>query len=331
MSMKNKYKQLTLSERDRICVLRNKGLSINEIAKRIGRNKGTVSRELKRNSSKKHGCYLSGRANERATQRKSLSAQRPKLKTKYIRTYVIAKLKDGWTPEIIAGRLRRKGKQYSISHEAIYQFIYSYEARKYLKLIKYLPRSHRRRYPRAHSHHHKVLHVPERVSIKERPSYIETRKTYGHWEADTAGRTRIRTHLAAMLERKSRLLLLNKLKRKTAKNFSRIINRTLCKVPKNLMKTITYDNGCENHEHQRTNKVLGTKSYFCEPYHSWEKASVEQAISLVRRFFPKTTNFGRIPVSKIKRVQRLLNNRPRKCLNYKTPLEVFNAGVALAR
>lgn len=137
--------------------------------------------------------------------------------------------------------------------------------------------------------------------------------------------------IQVVTERKSRLTKLNKLKRKVAREMSSSLNRKLSRIPQNMLRTITYDNGPENHEHTRTNRVLGTRSYFCEPYHSYERGTVENTIGLIRRFLPKKTDFSKISKNEIRSIERWLNNRPRKCLGFKTPAEVFkSAGVALS-
>jgi len=132
------------------------------------------------------------------------------------------------------------------------------------------------------------------------------------------------------VERKARYTKLAKLTKKGSRQMSIALVRRLSRIPTPLRRSITYDNGSENTEHLRTNRLLGTRSYFCEPFHSWERGTVENTIGLVRRFFPKKTDFARISKSRIQSVERWLNNRPRKCLGFKTPAEVFkSAGVAL--
>ena len=132
-----------------------------------------------------------------------------------------------------------------------------------------------------------------------------------------------------MLERKSRKVRLAKLLAKTSRHFKNALTRRLSRYPKHMRKTITYDNGSENVQHMDINKVLGTQSYFCNPFHSWEKGSVENVIGLVRVFLPKSTDFAIITKEQLKRVENLINERPRKCLGYKTPNEDFTSSVAL--
>jgi IS30 family transposase len=328
--MNKQYTQLSSEERDRIAVLRAEGKKSSKIAQILGRNKSTICRELKRNKSSVYDVYLSHKAHERAAKRKREAAQRPRLKDKVIMCYVIEKLRLGWSPEQIAGRIPQELPGQAISHEAIYQFIYDKQTLKGVDLRPYLPRKHRKRLPRGHSRKHRNLHIPQRVSINERPAHINERLEYGHWEADTMIARQSVSSLAVLLERLSRRLHIAKLPAQSARNLRTAINRRLSRHPHHLRKSITYDNGAENVEHMLTNKVLGTQSYFCEPYHSWEKGSVEHALSLIRRFLPKKTNLDTITKEQVKWIESLLNDRPRKCLSYKTPNEVFNQAVALA-
>lgn len=327
--MDKKYTQLTIEERDRIAVLRAQDKKSSEIAKILGRNKSTICRELQRNKSSTYNVYLSHKAHDRAVKRKTKAAQRPRLKNKAIMSYVITKLHLGWTPEQIAGRIPQELPGQTISHEAIYQFIYDKETLGDIDLRPCLPRRHRKRLPRGHSRKHRKLHIPQRISIKERPVHINERLEFGHWEVDTVISRQSSSSLAVALERLSRRLHIAKLPAKSARNLRISLNRSLGNHPTQLRKSITYDNGSENVEHGLVNKTLGTQSYFCEPYRSWEKGSVEHAISLIRRFLPKKTNFAIITKEQVKQIEKLLNNRPRKCLGYKTPNEIFNQAVAL--
>lgn len=327
--MKNTYTQLSSEERDKIAVLRARGLFLKDIAQVIGRNKSTVSRELSRNRAPIYNVYLPHKADARAKERKQQAGKRSRLKDPMIERYIIAKLKLGWSPEQIAGRLSKDHPHLSISHEAIYQYIYDKETRKKTDLTVYLARVHRKRKFFGQSHRHTKSHIPNRVSIDQRPEYIDKRIQLGHWEADTAVSRQSKKALAISLERSSRMIHISKLSAKTSHNLARALTNRLNRYPQRLRKTITYDNGSENVKHQRINKALGTKSYFCNPYHSWEKGSVENSISLIRRFLPKKTDFAIISYYQIRKIENLLNNRPRKCLNFQTPLEKFNSSVAL--
>lgn len=324
------YSQLSFQERDWLAVLRAQGLSIGEMARRLQRNKSTISRELRRNRAPTYCSYGAGSAERRARQRKKLAARRPRLKNKRIRTYVRAKLHLGWSPEQIAGRLPLKHPGLNISHEAIYQYIYQPNVRRQENLVPYLPRAHRRRQEKGHRHTHRDPHIPERISVRQRPDHIMSRKQVGHWENDTVTSRKSLAALNVIVERKTRFTKISKLQRRTARNTRCAITKTLSHYPAKARRTITYDNGKENVEHRETNAVLGTKSFFCEPFHSWEKGTVENTVGLVRRVFPKKTDFDHVSTEDIKALERRLNNRPRKSLHFRTPKEMFKQTVALA-
>lgn len=327
--MKKRYKHLSSEERDKIAILRAEGKSRNEIARMIGRDKGTVSRELRRNGSRIYDVYLPHKAQERSDKRNQQTHRRRRLKDALIRRYVIGKLKIGWSPEYIAGRIPIDYPGYRISHETIYQYIYAPEVREGINLVPYLARAYKRRLRRGYSRKHTKTHIPSRISIEKRPKYIGKRKQYGHWEVDTVVSRSSPSALVVAAERVSRLTKITRIDRKESSQLRKAVNRRLSHCPQHLRRTITYDNGSENVQHQRLNVELGTKSYFCNPYHSWEKGTVENIIGLIRRFLPKKTDFATIPIKYIKKIERMLNNRPKKCLNFRTPLEIFNKGVAL--
>jgi len=324
-----KYIQLSYEERDSIATLYAKGASLSEIAQTLQRNKSTISREITRNKAPIYNVYGACRAQNKAKERKEQAGHRPRLKNSTIRSYVIRHLRMEWTPEQIAGRLRQKYPQLSICVESIYRFIYDPEVRSKENFVPLLPRAHRIRNHFGQRRTHRDMHIPERKSILERPEHVQTRTQAGHWETDTVIARKSRAALHVTVERKSRYTKINKLERKTAKQVRISLNRFLAQYPTKLRRTITYDNGQENVEHVKVNKILGTRSYFCQPFHSWEKGTVENTIGIIRRTFPKKTNFDRVTLADIKRLERKLNNTPRKILNYKTPKEVFSKFVAL--
>ena len=324
--MENKYKHLSCEERDRIAVLRAKGCSYGSIARAIDRDKTTVFRELNRNRSPVYNVYLPHLADKRAKDRKSKSGERQRLKSSITRRYVATKLKIGWSPEQISGTLRKKYPKRSVSYEAIYQYIYDKKTRKRVNLDVYLPRAHKKRKLFGRGHHHKNKpHIPRRVSIDKRPKIVDKRTQPGHWEADTVISRQSKKALVVSLERKSRMIHIDKLTAKKSRKLVKAITGRLKHYPKGLRRTITYDNGSENVEHEKINKTLGTKSYFCNPYHSWEKGSIENVIGLIRRFLPKKTDFAIITHNRLRKIENLINNRPRKCLDYQTPREVMKS------
>jgi transposase, IS30 family len=325
---KETYTHITADERDCICALKAAGLSLRNIAQTIGRHHTTISRELKKNAAPVHsGYYLSHKAHERSVKRKSQAHQRDRLKNDLIRRYVELGLSLQWTPEEIAGRLSTDHKGQTISHEAIYQYIYK-ERRDF---IEFLPRHHRKRLKKGHSRKHRNSHIPNRVSIEERPQCVDNRKQEGHWEKDTLVSRESKACLDVSTERKSRYTILDLLEQRTAELSRTSLVNHLNVFPKNWRRSITYDNGSENTLHEEVNRILGTKSYFCHAYASWEKGTVEYTNGLVRRFFPKKTDFSRISIEHVKKVEFLLNTRPRKCLNYKTPVEILLHSGAIKR
>jgi len=212
-----------------------------------------------------------------------------------------------------------------VSHETIYQWIYT-EARHH---IRHLARAHRRRLRRGYSRKHTKAHIPGRIPLDRRPQAVAARRQIGHWETDTVVSRQSVAALQVVVERVTRYTKMKKLSRRSDPQMRIGLTRTLSRYPRPVRRTITYDNGSENTEHQQVNAVLGTRSYFCAPFHSWEKATAENTIGLVRRWLPKKTNFATVSVGTVKAIERWLNNRPRKCLDYKTPAEVFRASVAL--
>ena len=312
------YTQLSLTERELISIYKARGKSINEIGRLINRSASTISRELKRNAPPVHkNYYVGSRAHFRAKTRTSDSHKRPKLKNDLIREYVENKLKLGWSPEQISGRLDLDHPGDTISYEAIYQYIYKEQR----ELIKSLPRGHKRRQKRGHSKKHRNSHIPNRLSIENRPEKINSRKDPGHWESDTMGSRLSKAALVVNVERKTRVTMISKINHKTSFNTRDSIIGKLGALPQILRHTITYDNGYENSLHEDVNKALQIKSYFCTPNASWQKGTVENTNGLIRRFFPKKTDFLFISENDVQLVEFLLNTRPRKCLNYLTPYE----------
>lgn len=320
--MKN-YTHLSHDERDSLAIGINQGRSLRDIARELGRSPSTLKRELERNHGPK--IYTPHQAHERAMKRHHLAHKHSRLKSHALRHDVEALIMKGWSPEIISGRLNKKGKHLPISHEAIYQWIYTEAPH----LIPYLVRQHKQRFPKYHSRKHKKIHIPERVSIRERPAIVESREQPGHWEADLlVGKGSEALDVA--IERTSRFTRLMKIKDKTASSSSAALSAMLQHVPASLRRSITYDNGSENVNHLQLNEQLNTRSYFCEPFHSWEKGSVENRNGIIRRFIPKGTDLSTIPNQQIQLIENWINDRPMKCLKFQTPAEVYKSlGVAL--
>jgi IS30 family transposase len=291
----------------------------------MGRNPGTISRELRRNMPPiDRGIYRPHLAQDRAATM-WLHVGRPRgVKSRWAKWYIKRQLARRWSPELVAGRMALLRPNLAVSHETIYTWIY----RDAPELIRWLPRHHRTRKVRGHSRRREIR-ISGRIPIARRPHVANDRRRLGDWEADTMVTWRGQSALQIVVDRKSRYTLLNFLTGRTAKAMRVTLNRALGHLPRTLRHTITYDNGHENAQHQRVNASLGTRSYFCRPYASQERGTVENTAGLVRRFFPKRTDFNTIDSSKIKKVERWLNHRPRVILNFRTPAELFHRGVAL--
>jgi transposase, IS30 family len=328
--MPKQYNHLNQEERELIAQYRYEGKSLGFIAKALSRDRSSISRELSRNSSTEYKRYTPCRAHARAEQRWVTVHRRPRLKNDLIRRYVTKKLTEGWSPEQIAGRLPIDHPGQVISHEAIYQFIYDLQTESRLELIQHLRRANKKRKAKGIGRKEKKTKIPNRIPIDARPQSVENRKQYGHWEGDTLISRKSKAALHTMVERKSRLLLLSKLDRKSASETSKTIIKRLGQLPARGRRTLTLDNGTENANHEQVTAKLGLRCYFARPYASWQRGTNENTNGLVRWYLPKGTDFSKIGKDQLKRIERLINSRPRKCLRYKTPLEVAASSVALA-
>lgn len=324
--MNTQYAQLTLQEREKIFVLRARGKTASRIARVLGRHRATITRELRRNRAPTYNRYSAHSANKRSILRNKRRGRKPKLSNKALRQYVIRRLlKEQWSPEIIANQLPGYMPGLKISHETIYRFVYDPANPKRKELISALMRHFPKRKRRGYSRKHCKAHIPSRVPIKERSVIVLRRARFGDWEADTMVSRKSLAAVAVLLERRSRYAKLAKLKHKSAGCMRSAINRRLGRLPRHMRQTITYDNGSENTEHLLVNDCLGTRSYFCEPFHSYEKGSVEQVVGLIRRYLPKGCDLSRVSAQQLRMIEKKINNRPRKCLQYLTPAELMKS------
>lgn len=325
-----KYKHLSHFEREQVYDLSQQGLKKAEIARILGRPKSTVGREIERNSSvierrlnnspKKKKHYLPDTAQKKYEDRRRKSKTPYPLRNPFIHKYTITHLKIGWTPEIISGRLKTEFQE-QISHECIYQYIYSnHEKARELRLYEYLPRRHRKRREYTGRKTRRVL-IPNRTDISLRPEIVGSRGRFGDFEGDTIFGIGAGAALATVNERISRYLFIKKLMRKTAEEMKEAVVASLRGIKD--IHTLTFDNGSENINHEEMAAIIGIKIYFARPYHSWERGANERVNGLIRRFYPKKTKFDDISEEEIQHVQDLINNRPMKCLKWKTPAEVY--------
>lgn len=321
------YKHFILQERIVLFKGLKDGFSLRVMAEHLGRSPGSLCRELKRNAYKELG-YLPDTAQHKASGRRIKSKKYP-LKSQKIYQYVISKLKELWSPEQISNRIKIELPGYSINHETIYAYIYSKEA-KHLKLNRYLRWGHKRRRKRSGRKSQRVL-IPCRTWITERPDSVNKRKDIGHWEADSLMFSKQTSALLINVERLSRYTFATKMERKTSKFVVKIFISKFADLPEQLRRSSSVDNGSEFTKHQEITKALNMPIYFCHPYSSWEKGAVENINGLLRQYLPRNTNLKRINQKHIDEIIKSLNNRPRKCLNYMTPKEVFDSyrGVAL--
>lgn len=314
------YKHLTIHEREEIACGLEKGLTQNEIAQKLKRPASTISREINRNGTQiRQTQYRAHRAQLRSDVRKNESHKKIRLHDSKVRRYVISKLKAGFSPEQIAGRIAKDLPGCKTNHESIYLFVYQ----DCPELTEFLVWGRRKRRKRAIKAGKRVVKIPNRVMIENRPEEINERTSLGHWEADTVVSRKSKSALVVVRERKLQIMYIRKISRKTAHKMKIAVIDILKRFPKNLVQSITFDNGLENAAHELIAKALGVKTFFCNPYHSWEKGGVENGIGLIRRFLPKKTDFSLIPCSRIKKIEKILNNRPRKTLQFLTPFELL--------
>lgn len=318
-----KFRKLTKTERILIARLKNKGYSNKRIAKVLGRSASSIGREIKRNSFKGRfyePLHAHGKAETR--KKKAWGVKQP-LKNPKVYAYVLEKLRDGWSPEQIAGRLRHdhpKDKSWWICHETIYQFVYHPENKdKYW--WEYLRRKQKRRKKNKGRKVHRVR-IPDRVSIHKRPKTIDRRKQIGHWEGDSIVGKGHTNGLHTEYERVSSLTRFEKINRISAEETLIAQKKIFGPLPKFLRRSTTLDNGMEMAKHKGLKK-LSMETYFADPYASWQRGGNENANMWIRYYFPKGTDFTKISEEELKDVECELNNRPRKRLKFKTPMEVF--------
>lgn len=326
---KPKYQQLSGEERDLLSVLRAGGAGVRGIARELERDPSTISREVKRNRSEKYGKYLGHRAQGRAEQRCRAASQRARIRDPKVRKYVEEHLAKQWSPEQIAGRAKRK-RIGRVSHETIYRYIYDQgDPQRRKELIACLRRAHRRRKPRRAGRHDRRGKIPNRTPLTERPAEAATRRRKGHWEGDMMVSQQSKAALKVMVDRKSRLTRIKRVPRRTKELVTAATVSILMDYPLCQRRTLTLDNGLEYAGHEDITNETEVRCYFTRPYTSWEKPVVENTNGLIREYFPKRTDFKKVSDDEVQFVEDRLNDRPRKCLGFRTPNEAFYPSVAL--
>lgn len=329
-----KYKHLSVEEREII----QRGLwgkkSIRAISEELGRSPTSVSREIRSNLPREHFLYTPRLAHERALKQRKSRGRKERLKNSFIRDYVINHLKERhWSPEQISGRLSVDHPELHISHEAIYQFIYSKVSpassliyQKQEDFRPFLKRRHRLRVKKGGRKAWRLLR-PHGPSIDARPLVVEKRMRLGDWEGDTVESVNHKAGVNTLVERKSGYLCITKLAGKKSENTTEAVISRFSRIPENLRQTLTVDNGSENNDWKTIEKELDTQMYFAHPYHSWERGTNENTNGLIRYYFPKKTDFTTISETELSQVEWELNHRPRKRLGWRTPQEVFSVAL----
>ena len=329
MAMHRRYRHVSRDERGKIMFMSRWGKSNSEIAALLGRHRSTILRELRRNVSQYDSCYADESAQIRAVRRRERASNRGRLRDADIRTYVKDKLKACWSPELIAGRIRLDLSDSRVSCETIYQYIYHLELPERQEYIGYLARSHRRRRHRGTGKSQRKSRIPNRISIADRPQAVALRKQMGHWEGDSLVSSRNTTVLYSLVERRTRLVKLARVRGRDGKRTAAAIIRRLQPLPARARRTLTMDNGFEHTRHEQVTAAINIRCYFCDPYAAWQRGTNENRNELIRRHFPKGTDFARLTRAEIERAESAINNRPMKCLGYRTPLEAAARFVAL--
>jgi IS30 family transposase len=319
------YGQLSLKERVEIYRLHAGGKSQNQIASSLGRAPSTISRELRRNSKPTKvwsGGYEPVRAQQLADRRRRWDCRFKLARQPGLRSRVSKSLAMGHSPEQIAGRLALEHGRVIISHESIYRFIYHRTAQKDY-WYRLLPRHKKIRGRRRLGGSSSSL-IRQRRSITERPTEAEGREAPGHWEADFMMFSQCGQGVLVLHERQTRFSMVHRPVDRKAIPTARAIARQLGKLPQALRKTISFDNGNEFAEHHRLHNILGVQTFFCDPHSPWQKGGVENSIGRLRRFLPRKTDLNLITAANLRRYVHRLNSTPRKCLDFRTPIEAFS-------
>ena len=334
MRTTTQYRRLSSAEREEVRRGLAQGTELSAIARRLGRAPSTIAREVRHNSGK--SGYRAFSAGNRAKARASSRNQGKSRLTRdeRLRGYVMEKLRKRWSPREIVKRLAAEypdDRTMRLSHEAIYRYIYVLP-RGALKttFIQALrqARAYRRK-RKSRDHEETRGKIVEMLSIKERPHEVADRTIPGHWEGDLILGKHQRTALGTLVERTTRYTILVPLKAKDATSVRKAYAKELRSLPREITKTLTYDQGKEMSEHKQFTIDTGITIYFAHPGSPWERGTNENTNGLLRQYFPKGTEFDKVSFREIKRVQRELNDRPRAVLHWQKPTEVINHLVAL--
>jgi transposase, IS30 family len=314
------YEQFSLEERCTLSRLSQAGKTIRQIAATMDRAPSTIMRELKRNRGSQVG-YQPAYADKQAKSRRWKGSRL--LRDADLQDRVLTRLKQGWSPAQVCGRLKKENKRPVISYESIYRFIDAQIRRtKDFSWRHFLPRGKSKRGWRGQKGGSPVDHIKGRVSIERRPPYIDKRRQPGHWEGDLMLFAKYGQAVLVTHERRSRLLVVSRQPNKAADPVATKLTDLFRSLPNPLRRTITFDNGTEFAYHYRLHK-LPMRTFFCDPHAPWQKGGIENAIGRMRRGLPRKTDLATLSDQRLLSLVRSYNHTPRKCLNFKTPAEVF--------
>jgi transposase, IS30 family len=315
------YSHFTLGDRFCLATLISEDYSFDEIGEKIQKSRNSISYELRVNAHPGTGIYIPRTAHARARARRKQGKKKTKKITgnEQLRRYIITKMTSKyWSPEQIAGRLKeyppRKLQGNTLCHETIYQWIYQEQPRlkRYLRCTK--GKYRRRRGTKARETRREA---EKKRRVDTRPAIVEKRSRIGDWEGDTIVGKEKTKRISTHVERMSGYLLADKLEEATAQVMREATINRFKRIPQKKRHTLTYDNGSENADYEWIEKATGATIYFCYPYHSWERGTNENTNGLLRQFFPKKSSFATITQQDVDRAVKLINNRPRKRLNYR--------------
>jgi IS30 family transposase len=327
MEMGASYVRLSDDERVSIMLMLQKKCGVNEIARNLGRSPSTISREIRRQPLHGELVYEATRAMQHARVSRWRCRNRRKLLPGNALFRTLSRwLHRGWSPAQIAGRLKRmhpEDPERRVSHETIYHSLYVLprgELRR--ELLACLRQGHQNRWPRSRGTKRRDR-LPEELRIAARPEEVGPRLIPGHWEGDLLKGALNRSAVATLVERKSRFVLLGKMKGSDALSAQACFERLFNEVPPRLRKSLTYDRGSEMARHAQLSSSTGVRVFFADPYAPWQRGSNENANGLIREYLPKGTDLGVHKQSDLDRIADKLNGRPRKVLDFRTPLEVM--------
>lgn len=323
----SQYQRFKFHEREEVSRGLAAGLSLRAIAFDLKRSPSTISREILRTAKTKHG-YRALIAQRYANHLAHYPRKKHKINTnEQLKTFIFNQLHKCWSPEQIAKRLKLlypNDMTMHISHETIYAYLYVLPRGNLRReLIAFLRRQHKFRRQRNKARQ-KSYPIKDFISIEQRPSDVAKRLIPGHWEGDIIMGHANASALGTLVERLSRLILLVYLKNKDAISVRKAYERLFNRLPPHLKLSLTYDHGQEMAQHRLFTRNTRIRVYFAHPHAPWERGTNENTNGLIREFFPKGTDFSTVTTKDIKQVQNLLNDRPRRTLNFLTPHEVFS-------